>query len=264
MTVLSEIVAGVREDLEQRKSVRPSSVVEVAAVERTPARDFAAALQGNGVSLIAEVKKSSPSRGVIRADVDPVEVACMYARSGADAISVLTEGRRFGGTPEHLAAVVEALGPCGPPVLRKDFIVDPYQVYEARALGADCVLLIVALLDRAHLAQLLELSGMLGMRCLVEVHDEAELERALDSDALMIGINNRNLRTLEVDLRTFERLRPRVPTGRLVVSESGIHRPEDIERLARCGVDAVLVGEALMSAADIGAKVRELRCAGSR
>jgi indole-3-glycerol phosphate synthase len=253
-------MAGVREDLEERMSARPHAVVEAAAVERAPARDFAAALQRDGVSLIAEVKKASPSRGVIRVDFDPVEVARIYADSGADAISVLTEGRRFGGNPDHLVAVVDALGPSGPPVLRKDFIVDPYQVYEARALGADCVLLIAALLGQSELMDMLHLSHALGMRCLVEAHDEAELDTAVDSGALIIGINNRDLRTLHVDLATYERLRPRVPAGRLVVSESGIRRREDVERLAACGVDAVLVGEALMSAADIGSRVRELRC----
>ena len=260
MTVLSAIVAGVREDLQRRMAARPRAAVEAAAVQRAPARDFAAALQGDGVSLIAEVKKASPSRGVIREDFDPVEVARIYARTGADAISVLTEGRHFGGSPSHLAAVVDALGPSGPPVLRKDFIVDPYQVYEARALGADCVLLIAALLGQSELMDMLHLSHALGMRSLVEAHDEAELDTAVDSGALIIGINNRDLRTLHVDLATYERLRPRVPAGRLVVSESGIRRREDVERLAACGVDAVLVGEALMAAADIGQKVVELRC----
>ena len=264
MTVLSGIVAGVREDLQRRKAERPRTLVERAAVSRAPARDFAVALRREGVSLIAEVKRASPSRGVIKADADPVEIARLYAASGADAISVLTEERSFGGSLDCLTNVVDALGPEGPPVLRKDFIVDPYQVYEARAHGADCVLLIVALLGRAQLAQMLHLSQVLGMRCLVEVHGEAELDLALDSGALIIGINNRDLRTLDVDLATFERLRPRVPSDRLVVSESGIRRRDDVERLVACGVDAVLVGEALMSSTDIGAKVRELRCSASR
>lgn len=262
MTVLTGIVAGVLEDLEQRKAMRPRNAIEEAAIQRAPARDFAAVLQGDGVSLIAEVKRSSPSRGAIRTDAEPVEIALEYARAGADAISVLTEARRFGGSTDHLRDVVDVLGPSGPPVLRKDFIVDHYQVYEARALGADCVLLIAALLAQPELMQMLQLSRTLGMHCLVEVHEEVELERVADSDALIIGINNRDLRSLEVDLATFERLRPRVPAGRIVVSESGIRRREDVERLAGCGVDAVLVGEALMSAADIGAKVKELRCIG--
>ena len=260
MTVLSGIVVGVREDLELRKAACPGAAVEAVAVRRAPARDFAAALRREGVSLIAEVKRASPSRGAIRLDVDPVEVARMYADSGADAISVLTEGRQFGGSLEYLADIVDALGPEGPPVLRKDFIVDPYQVYEARANGADCVLLIAALLEQPQLIDMLRLSQTLGMHCLVEVHDEAELDRVVDSGAPIIGINNRDLRTLEVNLATFERLRPRIPAGRLVVGESGIRTREDVERLVACGVDAVLVGEALMTAADIGSKVRELRC----
>ena len=184
----------------------------------------------------------------------------MYADSGADAISVLTEGRQFGGSLNYLADIVEALGPEGPPVLRKDFIVDPYQVYEARTNGADCVLLIAALLDQPQLIDMLQLCQTLGMHCLVETHDEAELDRVVESGAPIIGINNRDLRTLEVNLATFERLRPRIPAGRLVVGESGIRTREDVERLVACGVDAVLVGEALMTAADIGSKVRELRC----
>jgi indole-3-glycerol phosphate synthase len=260
VTVLSGIVAGVQEDLELRKAACPRSAVETAAVRRAPARDFAAALRKEGVSLIAEVKRASPSRGAIRLDVEPVEVARVYAESGADAISVLTERRRFGGSLDYLADIADALGPEGPPVLRKDFIVDPYQVYEARAHGADCVLLIAALLDRSRLTRMLRICRSLGMHALVEVHDEADLDRAVDTGAPIIGVNNRDLRTLEVDLATFERLRPRIPAGRLVVGESGIRGREDVERLAACGVDAVLVGEALMCAPDIGAKVRELRC----
>ncbi|MBN1151691.1 MAG: indole-3-glycerol phosphate synthase TrpC [Dehalococcoidia bacterium] len=258
--MLSGIVAGVRLDLESRKEHSPLVAVEQAAVRRGPARDFARALRTDIVSLIAEVKRASPSRGPIREDVDPAEVALQYAAAGAHAISVLTEGRRFGGSAEHLRDVVDALGPSGPPVLRKDFIVDPYQVYEARALGADCILLITALLEQPALLHLLQLSHSLGMECLVEVHDEVELDRSLDSGAQVIGINNRNLRTLEVDLATFERLRPRVPEGPLVVGESGIRSRRDVERLAACGVDAILVGEALMSATDIGSKIRELTC----
>jgi indole-3-glycerol phosphate synthase len=260
VTVLSGIVAGVREDLERRKATCPHKVVEMAAIRRAPARDFAAVLRREGVSLIAEVKRASPSRGVICAGADPVDIARAYAASGADAISVLTEERRFAGSLDCLTQVVDALGPEGPPVMRKDFIVDPYQVYEARAHGADCVLLLAALLDPSRLEDLLRLSRALGMSCLVEAHDAAELERVLDSGALIVGINNRDLRTLTVDLATFERLRPLIPADRLVVSESGIRRREDIDRLAECGVDAVLVGEALMSSVDIGAKVRELRC----
>ena len=260
MTVLSGIVAGVREDLALRKATCPLRVVEMAAANRAPARDFAAALRHEGISLIAEVKRASPSRGTIRAGADPAEIARAYAAAGADAISVLTEERRFGGSLDCLTQVVDALGPEGPPVMRKDFVVDLYQVYEARANGADCVLLIAAILDQSQLADLLCLSRTLGMNCLVEAHDETELERVLESGALIIGINNRDLLTLNVDLATFGRLRPLIPADRLVVSESGVQDRKDIERVGAYGVDAVLVGEALMSSGDIGAKVKELLC----
>ena len=260
MTVLADIVAGVCKDLERRKSARPLLDVAEAAVARGAGRDFGAALKRDGVAVIAEVKRASPSRGAIRESADPAATARAYADAGADAISVLTEQRRFGGALSHLSAVVEALGPGGPPVLRKDFVLDPYQVYEARTCGADCVLLIVALLEDGTLGQLLELSDRLGMQCLVEVHDEHEACRAVDIGAPIVGINNRNLKTLEVDLATTERVRSCVPPGRVVVSESGIRERADVERLARCGIDAVLVGEALMLAVDLSAKLRELRC----
>ncbi len=261
MTVLAGLVAGARQDLQRRRALWPDGAVQAAAQRRAPARDFGAALRGRGIGLIAEVKRASPSRGVIKADVDPAEMARAYAAAGVNAVSVLTEERRFGGGVEHLSAVVEALEASGPPVMRKDFIVDPYQVYEARACGADCVLLIAAVLGRCGLPQLLALARELGMQSLVEVHDESEVGIALDSGAFIIGINNRDLRTMEVDLATTERLRPRIPAGRLVVSESGIRSRHDMRRLAGSGIDAVLVGEALMCATDISAKVRELRCA---
>ncbi len=260
MTVLDRIVADVREDLAFRMAARVTTV-EADVAARPPARDFHAALGNAGVSLIAEVKRASPSRGPIRPDVDPVDVALTYAASGADAISILTEGRHFGGSLDHLTGISSVLGTDGPPVLQKDFIVDPYQVYEARAHGADCVLLIAALLSQRWLVHMLHLSRELGMASLVEVHDEVETDRAVASGARIVGINNRNLHTLEVDLATFERLRPRIPDGHLVVGESGVRAREDIERLSRIGVDAVLVGEAIMSAPDIGMKVREFRCA---
>ncbi|MCK5584692.1 indole-3-glycerol phosphate synthase TrpC, partial [Candidatus Bipolaricaulota bacterium] len=207
-----------------------------------------------------ELKKASPSRGVLKHDFDPVSLASLYATHGASAISVLTEPHYFGGSLAILQQVVHALGDNRPPVLRKDFIVDPYQVFEARACGADCLLLIAALLDKSLLVEFLKLSHELGMRCLVEVHDEAELDRALESGAQIIGINNRDLRTFNVNLATFETLRPRIPDGHIVVSESGIRGREDVERLRAVGVDAVLVGEALMIAPDVAAKLGELRC----
>ncbi len=260
MTRLDEIVERTCASLEERKRAMPYAVLERMAGDRPPARDLAVELGGRGIALIAEIKRASPSRGLIRDGFDVVEQARTYAASGAAAISILTEQDFFHGCLADLAAVADAFGNERPALLRKDFIVDPYQVVESRAYGADSLLLIAALLPLSLLRELLGLSHGLGMRCLVEVHDEAELEVALRCDARIVGINNRDLRSFQVDLATFERLRPLVPPGLLVVAESGIRERADVERLARCGLDAVLVGEALMRAADAAAKARELRC----
>jgi indole-3-glycerol phosphate synthase len=220
-------------------------------------RDFAAALRRPGVGIIAEVKKASPSRGVLRADFDHVGLAKQYAEAGASAISVLTDETHFQGTLDHLAAIRAAL-PDGPPLLRKDFLFDEYQLYEARCNGADALLLITAILEPSLLRDLIAGTRSLGMAALVEVHDEAEVEQALMAGAQVIGVNNRDLRTFEVDLATTERLRPPVPPGRVFVAESGIFTREHMQRLAACGVDAALIGEALVTAPDPGAKLREL------
>jgi indole-3-glycerol phosphate synthase len=222
-----------------------------------PPVDFASVLRGDGIKLIAEVKKASPSRGVIRADFDPVEIAQIYANNGASAISVLTESKYFQGSLNHLRDIKTALGKTLP-LLRKDFIFDPYQVYESRACGADSLLLIVAILAPQPLAELIGLTRQLGMECLVEVHNEAELEIALKSSARIIGVNNRDLSTFTVDINTTRHLRPLIPADRTVVSESGIKDRDDMARLRQWGADAVLVGEALMSAPDIAAKMKEL------
>ncbi|MFH1003526.1 MAG: indole-3-glycerol phosphate synthase TrpC [Chloroflexota bacterium] len=256
--ILERIVADNRPELAARQRAVPLDEVRRRAAEQAPPLDFGAALRREGVSLIAEVKKASPSRGVIRADFDPVAIARTYAANGAAAISVLTEARHFQGSLDYLKDIRKALG--GKlPLLRKDFIHDPYQVYEARACGADALLLIVAMLTPERLRGLLNLSHGLGMGCLVEVHDEAELAVALASGAGIIGINNRDLKTFAVDLATTGRLRPLVPPGRTVVSESGIKSPDDMARMRVWGVDAVLVGETLMAAPDIAAKMKELR-----
>jgi indole-3-glycerol phosphate synthase len=210
------------------------------------------------MKLIAEVKKASPSRGVICSDFDPVKIARTYAENGASAISVLTETRHFQGSMNYLRDIKSALGSRCPPLLRKDFITDPYQVYQSRAYGADSLLLIVAILTPGKLETLLELSHGLGMKCLVEVHDEAEVGVAIKSNAGIIGINNRDLTTFRVDLTTTGRLRPLIPAGRIVVSESGIKDRNDVEMLKEWGVNAVLIGEALMSAPDIAARMKEL------
>jgi len=256
--ILNQIVADNLLELEARKRSFPLAELRRVALEQSPPLDFASALGGEGVQLIAEVKKASPSKGIIRYDFNPVEVAQIYASNGASAISVLTETRYFQGSLNHLKDIRDALGNKRLPLLRKDFICDPYQVYESRAYGADSLLLIVAILTPEKLKELLWLSHELNMSCLVEVHDEAELEIALRSGARIIGINNRDLTTFTVDLTTTERLRPLIPQDRIVVSESGIKDRSDIEKLRQWSVDAFLIGESLMSAPDIAARMKEL------
>jgi indole-3-glycerol phosphate synthase len=214
-------------------------------------------LQGAGIGLIAEVKKASPSRGLLRADFDPVALARNYRDAGASAISVLTDERHFQGSLDHLRAIREAL-PERPPLLRKDFLVDEYQAYEARAHGADAILLIVAILEDSALKDLIAIAGSLGMGALVEVHDEHDLKRAAAARANIIGVNNRDLRTFDVDLATTERLAPLAPPGSTLVAESGILTRDDVRRLEKCGAHAVLIGEALVTAADPAAKISEL------
>ncbi len=253
--ILDEIVEAKAEDLTRRKQSMPLSELQKLGSKGSK-KDFASGLKGDDIRLIAEVKMASPSRGVLRTDLDPVELARTYAQNGAAAISVLTEERYFGGNLEHLAAIGEALDNI--PLLRKDFIFDPYQAYESRASGASALLLIVAILSHSELSELLSLSHELGLMCLVEVHNRAELEQAIMSGAQIIGINNRDLKTLAVDLETTRRLRPLIPQDRIVVSESGIQDRGDVQKLRKWGVDAMLVGEALVTAGDIGKKVREL------
>ena len=259
--ILDRIVADNRLILETRKRNFPLAELRRVASEQPPPLDLAAALRGEGenIQLIAEVKKASPSRGIIRADFSPVEIARTYAANGASAISVLTESGYFQGSLNNLKDIREAMVEDKKlPLLRKDFIIDPYQVCESRAYGADSLLLIVAILTAERLEELLELSHELGMNCLVEVHNETELEIVLRSQARIIGINNRDLSTFNVDITTTERLRPLIPADRIVVSESGIKDHSDIEKLRKWGIDAVLIGESLMSAADIAAKMKEL------
>lgn len=254
--ILDTIVAHKRRELEHLKGRQPLATVRAAAEDAPPPADFATALAAPGVQLIAEIKRASPSKGVFQADLDPVAQAQIYVENGASAISVLTDEHFFRGSLEDLRAVKRAYPTV--PALRKDFLIDPYQVYEARAAGADAVLLIVAILDDNQLRDLLALTCELGMDGLVEVHDEAELSRALNVAARVIGINNRDLRDFTVDLRTTERLHPLIPDGTIIIAESGIHTAADVQRLARAGVDAILVGEALVTAPDTAARVREL------
>jgi indole-3-glycerol phosphate synthase len=259
--ILDHIVAAKRQELERRRQEEPLALLRERLAEAPPTRSLAQALRGPSLSLIAEVKRASPSRGVLRAGLDAKALACTYARAGTAAISVLTEELHFRGSLADLTAVRAALDGRGDPrlpVLRKDFLFDAYHLFEARAYGADAVLLIAAILDPALLAELLALAGTLGLECLVEVHDERELEQALAAGAKIIGINNRDLRTFEVDLAVSERLRPLIPRDRVVVAESGIHTRADVQRLLALGVNAVLIGEALVTADDAAAKIGEL------
>ncbi len=253
--VLREIVAHKREELADRRRRVPLEAIRRRAGAAEPARPFLAAIRGPRVRLIAEVKGASPSAGTIRSAFDPAAIARGYAGAGAAAISVLTDARYFQGADEHLVAVHRAVGV---PLLRKDFVIDPYQVYEARSLGGDAVLLIVAILSPALLADLQALAHELGMAAVVEVHGDADLEAALAVEAPLIGINNRNLDTLETTLDPSRRLRPRIPAEVTVIAESGIEERAQVEEMERLGVHAVLVGTALMRSPDPPARVREL------
>jgi len=253
--MLDKIMAQKREEVKQRKKSLPLSCLKERIAQREATIDLALALEDTHTRLIAEVKRASPSRGVLCPNFDPVELAQKYAHGGAAAISVLTEANYFQGSLDHLAAIRQEIDL---PLLRKDFIFDPYQVYESRAYSADALLLIVAALSQEQLAELLSLSHSLGLNCLVEVHNEGEVERALRSQARIIGINNRDLSTFTIDINTTCRLLPLIPRGRIVVSESGIRNRSDVEKLKGWGVNAVLVGEALVTAGDVVTKVREL------
>lgn len=253
--MLDKIVAQKREEVKQRKTVATMAYLQERVAQQKPAVDFALALKGDHIRLIAEVKQASPSRGILTSNFSPTKLARTYAEGGAAAISVLTEANYFGGNIEHLATIREAVGL---PLLRKDFIFDPYQVYESRAYGADALLLIATILSQGQLKELISLSHSVGLKCLVEVHNEGEVERAVLSAAEIIGINNRDLNTFAVDINTTRRLRPLVPKEKITVSESGIKNRKDIEKLRKWRVDAVLVGEALVTASDVRAKMKEL------
>ena len=260
-TFLERIVAATRANLAERQARLPLAAVRERAAAAIAPRDFASALRpmlGGPARLVAEIKRASPSKGVLAKDFDPVGQARAYAYGGAAAISVLTEPHFFLGALEHLRAVRAAVRL---PVLRKDFILDPYQVYEARAAGADAVLLLCALLDDAALAELLALAHDLGMEAMVEAHDAAETRRAVASGATVIGVNSRDLRTFAVDTNVVRHLRPLVPADRIFVAESGIASALDAARARAWGADAVLVGEALMKASHPASKARELATA---
>ena len=253
--ILAEIAADKRDFVAERKRDRSLADVRAHARDTPEPDDFRGALVQEDIALIAEVKKASPSKGVIRADFDPERIAEAYAAHGARCLSVLTDEAYFQGCDAHLQAAKQA---AGLPVLRKDFTIDEYQLHEARIIGADAILLIVALMDSSQLDDYLGLAGELGLSALVEVHDGDQLAHAKIAGAELIGVNNRDLRTFATTLETTFELLEHMPEGATVVSESGIGQREDVERLEEAGVDAILVGESLMREEDIGAKVREL------
>ncbi len=247
MSVLDGILAGVREDLARRMAELPLDRLKHQAQGAPSPRDATAVLRRPGVSIIAEVKRKSPSRGDLAAIPDPAALASAYADGGAAMVSVLTEQRKFGGSLADLDAVRRAVDI---PLLRKDFVVTAYQVWEARAHGADVVLLIVAVLEQEALVSLIERTESLGMTALVEVHDAEELARALDADAKVVGVNARDLKTLAIDRTAFARLVPAIPSGVVKIAESGVRGPHDISDYARAGADAVLVGKCLVTGGD--------------
>jgi len=256
MTVLDEIIAGVVEDLEVRRAHRPLEELLAQVATMPPALDPLPALRAPGLGVIAEVKRSSPSKGALARIDDPAALASAYAAGGASAISVLTEGRRFGGSLDDLVAVRSAVET---PLLRKDFVVTEYQLWEGRAAGADLALLIVAALDQDDLTAFLDLAGRLGVTCLVETHTAEEVRRALAAGATLIGVNNRDLKTLEVDLNHFQELAELIGDEAVKVAESGILSVEDAARMRSAGADAVLVGELLVRSGDPASAVAALR-----
>ena len=260
MTVLDSILDGVRADVAAREAVLDFAAVKAAAAAAPPALDAAAALLESSIGVIAEVKRASPSKGALADIADPAELAAAYQAGGARIISVLTEERRFHGSLADLDAVRKAVTI---PVLRKDFIVGPYQIHEARAHGADVILLIVAALEQQALASLIDRTESLGMTALVEVHTEEEANRALEAGAKVIGVNARNLKNLEVDKNTFGRIAPGLPTETIKIAESGVRGTADLLAYAGAGADAVLVGEGLVTSGDPRKAVADLVNAGA-
>lgn len=256
--ILDDIIDHKRGEVADAKKRVPVERLRDGLAPRESGRFFDAIGGPENLSIIAEVKKASPSKGVFREDFDPAEIARAYAEGGASAISVLTDGKYFQGEAAHLVSARDA---SGLPALRKDFIIDEYQIWETAAMGADAMLLIVAVLSRKQLSDYIALASQAGLDVLVEVHDEPQLEIALEAGARIIGINNRDLRTFKTDIGVTLRLAGGIPEDCVIVSESGIHTGDDARHVREAGADAVLVGEALMLSGDVAAKIRELQCA---
>ncbi len=255
--ILDDIIAHKKLEVDAQKQNTPLDEIKQALVDVEPVRGFKAAISAPGrVNLIAEIKKASPSRGIIRSDFDPEAIARIYQDNGAAAISVLTDRKFFQGDLSFLTMARSVTSSVS--ILRKDFIIDEYQIYQARLAGADAILLIAAALDLSDMKRFLDIAHSMDLDCLVEVHSEDELEAVLNTDASIIGINNRDLRTFKTDVQTTSQLMPMIPDGRIVVSESGISSRADVEFLQRCGVNAMLVGESLMKSDDIGLRIRRL------
>lgn len=252
--MLEKIIAKKREEVATHKAKKPLKALEEVIAEMPPTRDFSVALQRE-IAIIAEIKRRSPSRGLMREDFDPANIALLYEKNGAAAVSVLTDEAFFGGCDSDVAIVKKTVNL---PVLRKEFIISPYQIYETRAIGADAILLIASALGENRLREYREKAESLGLAALVEIHSLKELQAAISSDARIIGINNRDLRTFKTDIHVSLSLAPLIPKGIIAVSESGIETRHDIEALAEAGIHVFLIGGALVSSSDIGAKLREL------
>jgi len=255
MSILEKILEAKRKEIEERKKQNPLSLLQKCLATRKPIRDFKASLKGKGIQLIGEIKKTSPTQGVLRKEFQPVALALAYQKGGAASLSVLTDESFFGG---HLSDIREIKSSVVLPILRKDFILDEYQLYESAEAESDAILLISTLLSKNLLAQLIQQSAELGMSSLVEVHSEEDLQKALGAGAELIGINNRNLRTFEMDLSTSERLMKHIPKEKTVVSESGIHSREEVRRLEELGFDAVLIGQAFMERPNLEEAIHEV------
>ena len=253
--ILNNIISVKKEEVAHLKQTRPLSDLKAAIRDIASPRDFRGAIEGQERAIVAELKRCSPSKGILREDFDPIKIASIYEKNGAAAVSVLTDKQFFGGDEKYLGDIKNNVSL---PILRKDFIIDAYQVYETRSLGADALLLIACLLEEEQLREYIQLADSLGLSSVVEIHSRAELDKALAAGTYIIGINNRDLKTFSTDLRTSLYIAPDIPADKIVISESGIHTRRDIETLLKTGIHAFLIGEALMSSDDIGKKLKEL------